>query len=283
MKLNKLVTLVLGSGVALATVGATSAKAVLIVNPTTDATLLSNTILGSGVTASTFAYTGAATASGTFTGGSSAGIGIDSGIILTSGNANLAPGPNNNASAGSSNGAAGNSILGGGTSNASTLKFDFTSSSSDLFFNFVFASEEYNEYVNTQFNDAFGFFVDGVNIALIPGTSTPIKINNVNLGSNSAYYVDNSPGSADIQYDGFTTVLTASALGLSAGTHTIEIAIADVGDSNYDSAVFLQAGTFSSTPTPTTQVPEPFTIIGTLVGGTAALRMRKKLKSSDKV
>jgi hypothetical protein len=33
---------------------------------------------------------------------------------------------------------------------------------------------------------------------------------------------------------------------------------------------------------PTTVVPEPFTIIGTLVGGTAAIRLRKKLKS-DKV
>lgn len=31
------------------------------------------------------------------------------------------------------------------------------------------------------------------------------------------------------------------------------------------------------------QVPEPFTIIGTLIGGTAALRMRKKLKATTKV
>jgi hypothetical protein len=33
----------------------------------------------------------------------------------------------------------------------------------------------------------------------------------------------------------------------------------------------------------TTAVPEPFTIVGTLIGGTAALRMRKKLKSTSKV
>jgi hypothetical protein len=289
-KLAKLVGLTIGSGVALATIGASSAKAVLIVTPTNNATTLSNTILGTGITASNFVYTGGSTASGTFTGGASAGIVIDKGIILTSGDANLAPGPNNSGGAGSSNGASGDaqlSALAGGatTNNASVLSFDFTSTSSNLFFNFVFASEEYNEYVGSGFNDVFGFFLDGKNIALIPGTTTPITINNVNLGSNSGFYVNNSPGSADIQYDGFTKVLTANALNLAPGKHTIKLAIADVGDSILDSAVFIQGSTFSDTPTPPsgTAVPEPFTIVGTMIGGAAALRIRKRLKATNKL
>ena len=298
MKLKRLVSLAIGSGVAIATVGASSAKAALIVNPTGDATTLGSTILGNGITATNFVYTGAAKASGTFTGGISAGIGIDQGIILTSGDAKLAVGPNNSTGASGSNGVSGDAALtalgGFPTNDASVLKFDFTSTSSDLFFNFVFASEEYPEYVNS-YNDVFGFFLDGKNIALLPGTTTPVSINNVNASKNSAYYVSNTPAIYNIQYDGFTTVLTAKASGLTAGNHTIKLAIADAVDSAFDSAVFLQANTFAATdPTlpalpPTgagaggAEVPEPFTIVGTLVGGTAALRMRKKLKSNDKV
>lgn len=286
MKLTKkIVSLVLGSGVVIATIGATSAKAALLVTPTNDATVLGNTILGSGIAATNFTYSGGSTASGTFTGGASAGIGIDAGIILTSGNANLAPGPNNSNNAGSSNGAAGdtslNALGGGSTNDASVLSFDFTTTSSNLFFNFVFASEEYNEYVGSSFNDVFGFFVDGVNIASIPGTNTPIRINNVNLGSNSGFYNNNSPGTADIQYDGFTTVLTASALNLAPGNHTLKLAVADVGDSSFDSAVFLQANTVAAENP--TNVPEPFTIVGTLIGSVAAFRMRKRLKVTNKL
>jgi hypothetical protein len=298
MNLKRLVSLAIGSSVTLATVGAGSAKAALLVNTTTDAAILGNTILGTGITATNFAYTGGSTASGTFTGGTSAGIGIDEGIILTSGNANLAPGPNNSNSAGLSNGAAGDAQLSGlaggaSTFNASVLTFDFTSTSSDLFFNFVFASEEYPEFANSAFNDQFGFFVDGTNIALVPGTTTPISINTINNGLNNTgvnaqnpqFYIVNPPGAAGTQYDSYTTVLTAQALGLSAGPHSIKLAIADVSDGILDSAVFIQGSTFSATPTPPSgqQVPEPFTIVGTLIGASTAFRMRKRLKATNKL
>src|SRR5690606_24494876 len=124
--------------------------------------------------------------------------------------------------------------------------FDFETTTGDLFFSYVFASEEYNEYVNTSVNDVFAFFVDGVNIALIPGTSTPVSINTVNCGfstdgalpglnpSNCDQFVNNDLQNGgpffNIEYDGFTKVLVASALGLSAGTHHIKLAIADADD-----------------------------------------------------
>ena len=247
-----------GAGAALAvTLGSFSAMA-LTVTPTGSGDTLVQSILGPGVSYSNVVYTGTANSGGTFA-GAGAAVGIDSGILLTSGAVQNAVGPNNTGSASTSNNTPGDSQLntlipGYSTNDATSLSFNFTTSTGDLFFNYVFASEEYPEWVGTSYNDVFGFFVDGVNIALIPGTSTPVAINTVNSGSNAAYYVPNN-GSLNTQYDALTTVLTASVLGLSAGTHTIKLAIADAGDTSYDSGVFIKAGSFSST-NPTSDVPE---------------------------
>jgi len=150
-----------------------------------------------------------------------------------------------------------------------------TTSNGSIFFNYTFGSEEYNEYVNSQYNDVFGFFLDGTaltnNIALIPSTSTPVSINNVNSGSNSAYYRNNEQSqlSSGLQYDGFTSVLTASATGLLAGQHTLYIAIADVADRGWDSGVFIQANSFSTTQTPSS-VPDSTSSI-VLIGAALSL------------
>ncbi|MEH2323576.1 MAG: choice-of-anchor L domain-containing protein [Nostoc sp.] len=263
------------------------------ITTTSNANVLVNSILGSGITVSNVTYNGASVASGTFTNGLSSGIGIDTGIILTSGNANLACGPNTQDDATGNNGLPGdanlNSLIPGfNTFDASTLKFDFISATGDLFFNYVFASEEYNEYVNSNYNDVFGFFLDGVNIAVLPGTNTPVSINNVNGGNplginahNSQFFINNdlSDGGPffNLQYDGFTKVFTASAKGLSAGKHTIKLAIADAGDSVLDSAVFIQGGTFSAQPPKS--VPEPTTMLGILgfgIFGATSSRKRKQ-------
>lgn len=123
-------------------------------------------------------------------------------------------------------------------------------------FQFVFGSEEYPEYVN-QFNDVFGFFINGPgingphsnnskNIALIPGTNTPVSINNVNEGNNSEYFVVNDLDF--IQYDGFTTVFTAESEVQPMQTYHIKLAIGDGVDHFYDSGVLLQASSFCSGP-----------------------------------
>ena len=270
----------------------------LSVTTSNDPNVLAGAILGGGGVAlvGTPTYTGAAVASGTFTGGAASGIGIDTGIIMTSGNANLAPGPNNSDSAGSSNGTSGdgdlNALSGKTTHDAAVLEFDFTTTTSDLFFSYVFASEEYNEYANTQFNDVFGFLLDGKNIALIPGTNTEVAINTVNGGNpfgtnaqNSAFFHNNDLQDGgpffDIQYDGFTSVFSAEAHGLSAATnHHIKLAIADASDSILDSAVFIKAGSFSGAPPPggpPPSVPEPttLTLMGAGMIGLAAVRRRQ--------
>lgn len=224
-----------------------ASQATVIVTPTEDGTILASNLAGPGISivggSESLSNNSSAIASGTFTGGISAGIGIDQGIILTTGEAASAAGPNQS-----------DSTSGGG--NQTELSFDFTTDTGDLFFSYVWASEEYNEYVNSQFNDTFSLEVDGVNVALIPGTTTPVQINTVNNGVNSGFYNDNDPSNGtptpfDIEYDGFTSVFTAEALGLAPGTHSISFKVNDVGDSSYDSAVFIKAGSFSgNSPVP---------------------------------
>lgn len=230
-----------------------------------------NVLLGSCVTASNITYVGATGAAGTFD-GSGTILGLNAGVVLTSGAAGNAVGPDNANSLGQGYGNAGDpdlTVLASGfnTYDAAILEFDFVPQSDTLRFNYIFGSEEYPEYVNSGYNDIFGFFISGPgisgpftggaeNIALIPGTSTPVAIDNVNNGysgsepssgpcTNCQYYVDNSSGPA-VQYDGYTTVLTARAVVTPCQTYHIKIAIADAGDPALDSGVFLEEGSFSS-------------------------------------
>jgi hypothetical protein len=265
----------------------------IVVTPTGNATTLANTLLGSGITlVGTPTLTGgnlgnANSSAATFTNGLTTGIGISSGVLLTSGQANLVTNNNDNDSHTGSFGGAGdvslNSLGAGSTMDATVLTFDFTTNTGDLFFQFAFASEEYTEYVNSQYNDVFGFFVDGTNIALLPSTTTPISINNVNHVTNSSYYNNNDlsfgPPAFAFSYDGFTDVFTVSALGLSSGTHTIKLAIADVGDTSLDSGVFIKAGSFSETQPP--GVPDASASLLLLALGCASLMgFRRSLRTA---
>ena len=165
------------------------------------------------------------------------------------------------------------------TNDAAVLEFDFIPTGDSINFNYSFGSDEYNEYVCGSVNDAFGFFLSGpgingaysnnaINLAVIPNTNgTPVTINSVNNGNvgsagsanncaqvdpnwmnNTAYYVDNeNNGDANAtQLDGFTVVLVAEAAVQCGQTYHIKIAIADAGDTAFDSAVFIEGGSFSS-------------------------------------
>jgi hypothetical protein len=103
------------------------------------------------------------------------------------------------------------------TTDASVLTFQFQfgdgSTAGNVGVRYVFASEEYIDYVTSVFNDSFGFFLDGNNIALTPGTLDPVSINTINPLMNSACYinnVDNTEGlpvaNRQITLDGLTCV-----------------------------------------------------------------------------
>ena len=229
-------------------------------------------LVGPGVIYDNVTYQGVDQARGIFTNGSSTNIGMDEGIFLTSGAGYIIPGPNSSSSAGANNGQPGhpwlNDLTTATTFDACVLSFDFIPLNDTVKCRYVFGSEEYNEWVGTTFNDVFGFFVTGPNptggnysiknIALIPDTTeTPVTINNVNNGysppgipptgpcTNCEYYSDNT-GGLTIEYDGFTTVLTAWVLVVPNETYNFTFGVADAGDHIYDSGVLLEGTSFKS-------------------------------------
>ncbi len=196
---------------------------------------------------------------------------ISEGIILGTGDVSLAVGPNNQSGATNNNGVASPdpsdpdlAAIGSATmNNECILEFDFIPSGDTVVFNYVFASEEYHTFAPSNFNDGFGFFLSGPgiagpysngaeNIAIIPGTTTPVTINNLNNGNtnsgpctNCQFLVDNANG-PDIQYNAHTVVMQAAAHVICGQVYHIKIAIADAGDQILDSGVFLEGSSFSS-------------------------------------
>ena len=191
-----------------------------------------------------------------------------SGLVMTTGNVSVAAGPN---SSGGSTSAVSNpysetqlsSLATSSINGSASLEFDFIAMADEFAFNYIFGSEEYCEYVNSSFNDVFAFFLTGIdpvtyavttkNVAIIPGTvNTPVSINNVNSGNpcgsggaNTAYYVNNPSGNG-VEYDGYTTALSAQAVILACQTYHMKLAVANVGDNSLDSGVFLEEGSFYS-------------------------------------
>ena len=271
-------------GGAVLSVLAASAQAI-VVTPETNANTLSSFLAGSGVSISNAQYSGGSFAAGTFTDGLSSGVGIDSGVVLSSGSAASVVGPNTSSSTTQYNGTSGltnlSDLSGSQTYDATTLSFDFEfdgGTGGDLSFNFVFGSDEYNEWVGSQYNDLFAFYVDGVNVAELPDGS-PVAINNVNNDSNSSLYIDNTSGVYDTEMDGFTTVLGFDLFGLDAGTHTLSFQIADAGDAAWNSWLLIEAGSFSAK-----QVPElsassaPLSAL--LLAGLLALGVERRRKAA---
>ncbi len=253
--------------------------------------------------------------SGSFTNGGATNLGLGAGVILSSGPVGqvaaaansfqsdpLTPSYTADADL--------QAITGVGIQNASVLEFDFVPNGDSISFRYVFGSEEYPEFVCSQFNDAFGFFLSGpgingpfsdnaVNLALIPGGTTPVAINTVNSGTpggaypastcaaadpnwqaNSQYYVDNAT-STSIVYDGLTVVLTARAVVQCGETYHIKLAIADASDGAYDSGVFLEAGSFSSVPFVPELQPGPSIVGNTILESCLELSMEIQRTACD--
>jgi hypothetical protein len=234
---------------------------------TTTALAMAQSLVGVGVTVSNIQYTGAPKAAGIFNDSSSV-TGIKGGVILSSGSAkgvagpvvkpgaNQGPGQNNSPSFSTTNGTPGdaqlNAISGSPGFDASILQFDFVPKGNLLSFSYVFGSEEYPEFVGS-INDVFAFFLNGKNVALVPGTSSAVSIDNVSPITNSKFYVDNftNPsgpiyGTHNTQMDGYTTVLPVTATVVPGNRYHIKLAIEDASDTIYDSWVLIKAGSLSA-------------------------------------
>jgi hypothetical protein len=235
---------------------------------------MANALVGSGVTVSSVTYTGANRAAGTFSGGLGS-ILFDNGIVLDSGKVQTHPGdptcsqgvegPNtchepfndNSTAFGTAGDADLTTLAGHPTHDASILEFDFVPQQATIQFQYVFSSEEYSNFSNTPFNDVFGFFVNGTNCALVPGTNEPVSINTINNGNdaggdatphNAAFFRDNvrPTSTIDSQMDGLTTILTCNATVNASVTNHMKLAIADATDDILDSAVFIKGGSLIS-------------------------------------
>ncbi|MFT5901669.1 MAG: hypothetical protein ACI9LA_000870 [Bacteroidia bacterium] len=232
----------------------------VIDNTQTAMQLVEDVLLGQGVVVSNISFTGDAVQIGYFD-AANANFSIPEGVVMSTGNVNDIP---------DAGGGFASTIVGGpgdadldiietaGTNDAIVLQFDFVPTGDSIRFSYVFASEEYPEWVGAGFNDAFAFTISGPgfagpfanggeNIALLPGTATPVSIDNVNDGLNNQYYVDNQTGGADgVVFDGYTVTLTALAQVVCGETYTLKFVVGDGGDSSFDSGVFLEARSFNS-------------------------------------
>jgi gliding motility-associated-like protein len=242
---------------AAALVQALTGEGVVVLNPTMVCPTMSNAI---------FKVTG------------TTNLGIDSGIVLTSGRAmtvgttqgvngpNTGDGPGQGTS-GPAVDANLSSIVTQSLNDLCKLEFDFVPAGDSVKFDYVFASTEYQSFSCSVFNDVFGFFISGpgfattYNMAVIPGTNIPITVNSttgvptnpgplctgMGPGAPFSQYFVNNTGGASITYRGFTTVFTAKAQVSACDTYHLKMAIADCSDGSLDSGVFLKAGSLTST------------------------------------
>ncbi|MEI6899661.1 MAG: choice-of-anchor L domain-containing protein, partial [Bacteroidota bacterium] len=228
--------------------------------------LVQSQLVGQGIVVSNATYNGSSgpitsNQIGYFTtfGNALVQLGIEAGLLLTSGTAANAIGPNNSQGAtGGDNGPNDPDLdimtAPAGTHDKCVLEFDFVPQADTLRFKYVFGSEEFYEYCN-QYNDAFGFFLSGpgitgtfsnssVNIALMPGSPTYVTINNLCANGTSNW---NNLGGLEYQYDGVSYVFTAWHVVVPCSTYHIKLAIADAGDWAYDSGVFIEKNSFNAT------------------------------------
>ena len=189
---------------------------------------------------------------------------LQSGIVLSTGRLQNVDGPNTTLSDDDAPNWNGDNDLESAlnesnTVNATILEFDFTSVATQISFRYIFASEEYQEgNANTcQYSDLFGFLIKPIseqqytNIALVPNTQTPVKVTTVHPeipggceAINEAYFESWNGSVSPINFNGQTKVLTATANVNPNETYHVKLVIADEQNYRYDSAVFLEAGSF---------------------------------------
>jgi hypothetical protein len=208
---------------------------------------LASALVGPGVTVTNATFSGDPAAAGTFT-GATGDIGVASGVILSTGKVVDAQGPNTSDGWSWDFDRPGDNdlslIVGATTYDAAVLEFDVVPIANTLSIRFVFASEEYPEFVDSDFNDVLAIYVNGVNCANYNGR--PVAINSINENVNGTLFVPNYAGMRNTEFDGFTVPLDCTAAVTPGVANHVKVAIADTSDGIYDAAVFLSGGGMQS-------------------------------------
>ncbi len=221
---------------------------------------MAEAIFGDGVTVTDATYFGDNRSSGTYDdvdGVSEGVLPADTGVILSTGfvsnftRGNGSTNTNNSGSTsgnttGQNNNALFNSIAGTSTFDASYLEIDFTSTGDTITLDFVIASEEYPEWINSQYNDVIGVWVNGVQANVTIGNGTA-SIGNINGSDTANLYIDNTQDQFNTQMDGFTVTLSFTAPVSTTSTNTLIIGVADVSDSSYDTTLLIAGDSVQST------------------------------------
>jgi hypothetical protein len=227
---------------------------------------LANAILmpNTGITITGASYVGIDNQGGTFTGfdmttPQNQRLNIRDGVLLTSGLAGGALGPNDLPDTTNINFGAGDpdldALVAIETFDANSLTVNFTTDigTRSVLFDFIFGSEEFNEFLNSTFNDAFAAYLDGQQVSF-DINNRPITVNN------NFFRINNINGGIDIEYDGLTPrIRTTAPLNPTIPNHTLKFVIADTGDPAYDSGVFISRlqGSPTAVVAPTTDLPNP--------------------------
>ncbi len=204
---------------------------------------LAQVLAGGGVAISNASLKGAPEAAGMFS-GAAASIGIDTGVVLSTGKVVDTVGPNTDEDRSTDfertgNGALDSLVAPYRTHDAVILEFDLLTAEPTIGIRFVFASEEYDEYVDSPFNDMAAIFVNGVNCANVNGR--PVAVNSINATLNADLFVDNAARTRDVAMNGLTIPLECVAAVTPNVPNRIRIAVADTADGGLDTAVFLAA------------------------------------------
>ncbi len=268
-------------------------------DPRTPENLIREVFAGKGIDILSVKFVGDKNALGYFKNGT-ADVGLSEGFMMTTGRSALAATPNINEGDGEPNESMGQEPLitdlafGELVEDLAMYEIEFIPKRDTVEFNYVFASEEYPEFGCNCFNDVFGFFLqksgdtDWTNLAIVPGTlNEPVSVRSIHplndlnpqtgtcdngaplpdcAATNEHLYIDNK-GSTTLTYDGLTTVLTAKAKVDPCQTYKIKLAIADIGDALFDSAIFFDANSFGTDELEVKMALE--SIDGTLIEGCA--------------
>ncbi|MBI3142333.1 MAG: OmpA family protein [Bacteroidetes bacterium] len=249
--------------------------------PTNDSTaiaeMVTNTLIGNGILAGHFQIKAPRGALGTFDLKTDHDL-VKSGLVLSTGHITDLAGPNDTTCTSTEFMTPGDDDLGNliGRLNADavSIEFDFIPFADSIGFFYFFGSEEYPEFVGKGFNDAFAFMIMGpgypyyTNIARLSvgNRIIPITIDNLNFIANKDFYIANhlpqdignvayrqyrkllveTSDPVDLELDGLTKKLRAVAMVQAGSVYRLKIVIADVGDMRFDSGVFLEKESFSS-------------------------------------